>query len=628
MSQPPVAAPGGQSAPGYQAVARALADGTCDPSWVDEAIARVVDREDLADHRALVLLALLLDGGQDLPEHLRTAIRDALLGFRYWMDEPGTDSMCHWSESHQVCFATCEYLAGTHLADHRFTNDGRTGAQKAERARRRLLEWLDNRFRHGFSEWLSPTYYAVDVSALTLLVEHTADDELRTRASMVLDLLMLDLALHRFDGHFVASAGRTEALQKAHPEHSEIEPVVASAFSRHRPDFVPECCTSIFLVRRRYRIPQVVREIAFAQADHLVTTSQGLTLREVPREASRRARLEGLDEAARDAAAINLYWGMEAFCAPESIAATMRAIDRFGLADNRFLAPLAPLRRVRGQRVLAALVRSLNPVTQGAVLERANVQTYRTPHYLLSSAQRHRPGTFGDQENTWEAALPGGIRIFASHPGSTMLGSAARPATPSGWVGNGIQPDVAQMRNVLLSVHDLRARRGYLEGRRHELSHVYFPAALFDETRLVGNVLAARRDDTWLGIVGLNTLEMINEAELVQRGTTTAWAVMLADRSDFGSIHQLMEHRRASRLVHVRDTTTWSTPDHTYELTRNGPFQVDGAVVETDYSRLRCDWTTAGRKPSVVEVAGRTGTLVLDWKLCERTQGPGRPMPR
>ena len=624
MSQPPVVGTGAPHAAGYAAVASGIAKGVVDSAWLDQFVSHVEAREDLADHRMLVVLALLLDGGALLPEPLREGLERAVLGFRYWMDEPGNDSMVHWSESHQVAFGVCEYLAGRTWPDRTFRNDGRRGADKAERARRRLLGWLANRFRHGFSEWLSGTFYAVDVAALTLLVEHTDDEELVTRASMVLDLLMLDLALHRFDGHFVASAGRAGALQKAQPELSEIEPVVASAFSRLKPDFEPARCTSIFLARRRYRIPQVVREIAFAQADHLITSSHGLALREVSTEVSR-TRPQTPEE--RRDALLALYWGMEAFITPEGIGPTMEALGRLDLDQNSYLAPLAPFRKVRSRRMMAGLVRSLNPVTQGAALQRANVQTYRTPHYLLSSAQHHLPGSFGDQESIWEAALPGGIKVFSTHPGSTLLGSEARPATPSGWVGNGIRPDVGQLRNVALVLHDLRALRVYLEGRRHELSHLFFPAARFDETKLGERVVAGRRADSYFGAVSLNRLEMANEGELVQRGLVTGWAVMLADRSDFGSLHRFVAYLKSCPLEHLRDTLTWQTPQRRYELTWNGAFAVDGTVLDTDYARLRSDWTSVARKPSVIEVSGRTGTLVLDWKLGRRSQGPGVARP-
>ncbi|WP_420176419.1 hypothetical protein [Luteococcus sp. OSA5] len=620
MSQPPVVGDSVAPPRGYAAVARGIAEGTHDPSWLEDFITRIDDRVDLADHHMLVVLALLLDGGHDLPDQLREALEHSVLGFRYWMDEPGSDSMCHWSESHQVTFGVVEYLAGQHFCDRTFTNDGRRGAAKMERAKRRLHTWLALRFRHGFSEWLSATFYAVNVSALTLLVEHCRDEDLANRAAMVLDLLMLDLALHRFDGHFVASSGRAQALHKAFPDRSEVDPVVTSAFHPRHATFDPQKFTSIFVARTKYRIPQVIREIAFAQADHLITSSHGLGLREVPVEA---ARFRGLDAATRRGIALGIYWGMEAFITPEGIGPTMEALDHYYLDGNRFLAPLAPFRKMPSRRVMAALVRSLNPITQGAALHRANVQTYRTPNYLLSSAQHYLPGSFGDQECIWEAALPGGIHLFSTHPGSTLLDEEARPATPSGWIGNGVRPDVAQMRNVLLALYDTRGRRGYLEGRRHELSHLFFPAASFDETKLAENVVAGRRGDSYFGAVGLDHLEMPNESELVQRGAVTGWAIMVADRSDFGSLHHFVDYLRSSRLVHQRNTLCWSTAGHEYELEWNGHFIVDGTVVDTEYQRLRCDWASVGRKPSVIEVTGRTGTLVLDWKLGERTQAPG-----
>lgn len=622
MSEPVVPTAAGVGA-GYAAVAHAISEGLADAGWLDDFVSHIEAREDLADHRLMVVLALLLDGAEVLPSSLRAGLEQAVLGFRFWMDEPGEDSMCHWAESHQVAFGACEYLAGRMFPDQVFANDGRRGSQKAERARARLVRWLGNRFRHGFSEWLSGTFYAVDVAALTLLVEHAGDDEeLVTRATMVLDLIMLDLAMHRFEGHFVASAGRVLATHKAHPEHNEIEPVVQSAFGRTKPDFDPELFTSIFLARRRYRVPQVVREIAFEQADHLITSSHGLNLREVTTEVGRNRQLSA--EERRDAA-LELYWSMEAFTTPEAIGATMDGYTRLQLEANHYLSPLAPFRKVKSRRVLAGLVRSLNPTTQGTALQRAEVQTYRTPHYLLSSAQHHQPGSFGDQESIWAAALPGGIKVFSTHPGSTLLDAGSRPATPSGWVGNGIRPDVGQLRNVLLVLHDLRARRGYLEGRRHELSHLYFPAARFDETTLGSRVVAGRRDDSYFGAVSLNPIEMTNEHELVQRGLVTGWAVMVADRSDFGSLHRFVDYLKDCELVFNRETLGWTTPQRRYELTWNGPFCVDGVVLDTEYARLRSDWTSVARKPSVIEVSGRTGTLVLDWKMCRRSQGPARP---
>ncbi|WP_430509174.1 hypothetical protein [Gottfriedia solisilvae] len=50
-----------------------------------------------------------------------------ILSFKYWMDEPGDDSMCYWSENHQLLFFTCAYVAGRYYDHELFRNSGLTG---------------------------------------------------------------------------------------------------------------------------------------------------------------------------------------------------------------------------------------------------------------------------------------------------------------------------------------------------------------------------------------------------------------------------------------------------------------------------------------------------------------------
>ena len=55
---------------------------------------------------------------------LRERARRAILGWRYWMDEPGNDVMWFWSENHALCFHTTQYLAGQAFPDDVFVNSG------------------------------------------------------------------------------------------------------------------------------------------------------------------------------------------------------------------------------------------------------------------------------------------------------------------------------------------------------------------------------------------------------------------------------------------------------------------------------------------------------------------------
>ena len=42
-----------------------------------------------------------------LSEKTENELTDCLLGFRYWIDEPGNDAMWFWSENHALMFHTC-----------------------------------------------------------------------------------------------------------------------------------------------------------------------------------------------------------------------------------------------------------------------------------------------------------------------------------------------------------------------------------------------------------------------------------------------------------------------------------------------------------------------------------------
>ena len=101
-----------------------------------------------------------------------------MLGFKYWPDEPGIDSMCTWTENHHILFASAAYLAGQLFPDAIFTNSGHAGAEKMAQNRPRISRSLDLRFRTGFSEWLSHVYYDEDLTALLSLVDFCADAEI------------------------------------------------------------------------------------------------------------------------------------------------------------------------------------------------------------------------------------------------------------------------------------------------------------------------------------------------------------------------------------------------------------------------------------------------------------------
>ncbi len=579
-------------------------------------LAEFVDsRVDLSDHYALLLLKTWLATADCFDAESKELAKTSLLGFRFGLSEPGEDSMLGWSESHQLLFATCEYLTAMLFGDEAvFTNDGQSGKAHKGRALDRLTVWLHDRFRYGFSEWLSPNYQRIEAAALCLLVDHAKDEALAAQAGLVLDVVLLDLALHSFDGGQAGSRGRSHAPNSVQPRRTDFTSLLVSAFGADTEALDVDDISSIFRTRVRYQVPHALREIANGNHVRRVLTSQGMDVSEV------RAELAGDPEWPRtdQRSVARFFWGMEAITTQETIVDSMAIIKAFDLHDHRVLAPLASFSRVP-RRLLPMTVRALNPITAGAALQRANVQTFRTHSYSLSSVQHYHPGEFGHEQLLWQAALPGGIRVFGTHPGST-LGTDARPDTPSQWVGNGINPDIAQHDNVLLALYDLRSRKGYLEGQRHSYVHLHFPCVDFDETRFGPNWFAGRRATSYIGVVGTGTFELVSESEVIERGDLLGYAVILSNEEEFTSMNDFVRQIK-QHLLSLRGTElTLVTPYGRYDLIYNQEFRLGGQPISSDYPRYDCHWVRAERNPTELTIRSSSRVLHLDWRNRTRTE--------
>lgn len=562
---------------------------------------------DCADFQLAQVLTLLKRVPQ-IPDDVRDAMKQAVLAFPYWLDEPRTDDMCMWSENHYALFAVCELIAGQMYPEDMFGNFALIGTQRAERGRERLERWLEWRFRFGFSEWHSPTYYVEDAVALALAIDHT---DLAERATLVMDILMLDMAIHRFEGRFVGSSGRSYEAEKKDPGKADVNEILAVAFG---PGADPELgrLSSVFALSS-YDVPLAIRSIAEQDGDFVCRDSSGLDITEA-------RRLFGDDV---DTAGV-LLWQMEAFTNVEAIDVTMAAFKKWNLSRNRFLSGLTPFTKVpSGKRIspLRSLVRSLNPITQGTALQRANVYSFRTRAYHLSSVQSHHAGEFGDQQHLWQATLPGDLTVFSTHPGGTRVPGSTRNITPSEWVGNGINPEIGQLENVLLVLHDVRGRGGYLEKRRLRQSHLYLPRAAFDETRLGPDWFVGRKDEAFIAIRSLANLEMVATDEIVQRGDVTGYAVMCFDSLDVTGIADLVATIKASRLTYHGGKLTFATGGGEFSVVFGKGLYRNGVAVDQEFARYDNPWVQAARDPQTIDILCQGHQVTLDWGAGHRRIG-------
>jgi hypothetical protein len=130
-----------------------------------------------------------------------------VLGFCYWYDQPGVRGMCFHTENHQILFHECEVLAGQLFRQRTFRNANQTGEWHAAHGAALARQWFDQRARFGYSEWLSNCYFEEDLLALLNLYDFAEDAELRRLAGQMVDVLMLEIALHHHKGVLATSPG-------------------------------------------------------------------------------------------------------------------------------------------------------------------------------------------------------------------------------------------------------------------------------------------------------------------------------------------------------------------------------------------------------------------------------------
>lgn len=131
----------------------------------------MIDRRiDCADFLITGLIRLLRCYQECLPEFFLRRARTTLCGFRYWMDEEGTDGMCFWSENHTLMFYGAQLLVGDMYPEQQFAS-GLTGQELAEKGAKRCREWLAEAKRTGLEEFNSAGYTLVSTAALMNLVD-------------------------------------------------------------------------------------------------------------------------------------------------------------------------------------------------------------------------------------------------------------------------------------------------------------------------------------------------------------------------------------------------------------------------------------------------------------------------
>ena len=195
---------------------------------VESALTTIEQRYDCSDFSILPLLRLWRDFSYRLPATLRDRLRDAVLGYRYWLDAPGNDVMWFWSENHVLCFHTAQLVAGMLFPDTLFPTHGKTGREMAAEAEARLTRWFEAIDEDGLCEWNSAAYYPIDF--LGLITLHDMAPSLQARARAVLDRIFIMVGLHTTGGVPAGTQGRAYEKELLAGPVTELGTLAAIAF--------------------------------------------------------------------------------------------------------------------------------------------------------------------------------------------------------------------------------------------------------------------------------------------------------------------------------------------------------------------------------------------------------------
>ncbi len=614
---------------------------------------------DTADFDLTYIINLWYGYRDLLPAELNAAIESHMRSFKYWYTDPqptGTiDQRYYWSENHRLLFHADEYLAGQAFPNDVFSSDGNTGAWHKDRARGFIDRWLAEKARFGFTEWHSDVYYQKTFDALITVVEWVDDPMLVQRATMVLDLLLFDMAMKIQKGNFGATHGRSYMKDKSQAVDQDVFNMVKLLWDDTTLGYTSAGDPGATLLARaqKYRVPAVILRVG--QSKHTTIDQEHMG---VPLDTAApvdRTQTGLLGHSFSDPDEVAFWWERGAHTAWQTVPLTLDTLDATGLWESDFYKDFKAIADITGgDRLLAQdLAQALEPMLGFALLTEVDTYTYRSDSVMLSTAQSYRPGRFGDQAHISQATFDDTAIVFTTHP-KNEPSISTQPADRDGyWTGSGSLPRAAQHGALSVSLYapSFTSPGPPLTAFRYlNYTHAYFPQERFDEVTQSGNWTFGRKADGYVALYSWRPVHWRDYPDPAGRvnhltqpfdlvadgGADNAWLTQVGDAKKFGDFaafqaavlaHEVSVTPRPANgeLAGGFDVSYESPTEGTVAFGTTGSLTVKGVDTPLNTGkRYDNPWALADFDSSKITIADKAGDLRLDFANDSRSASSKR----
>ncbi len=610
------------------------------------------NRFDCSDFKAQLLFKIYKDCKNKLSDRCKELIKNTFLSFKYFMDEPGRDSMCYWSENHQILFAVSEYLAGQEWQNEIFTNSGLTGKEHLIKARKRIEAWMHQRFNYGFSEYLSNNYLAEDIAPMANFINYCEDKTLAEQMKIITDVLWLDVALNCSGNRFVAVSSRMYGNNKAgnylgnsikaainilwgeescrqklcDPDLSDKEKTLIEDCLNTKPNHIVLCFTDI-VKKGIYTLPEAIHDAALYNEEFISKMGCGLSPEDL--------KNEGL--IGQKPYQIMAQMGAETFTNHQVIDNTLIYLKNNNMFTNSFLAyfrylTLTVLKPLNFEK----LTRKYNIMPHGIATGRGNVYTYRTSRYTLSTDICKDVDMCGAQGHCWTANISENLTLFTTHPAGN--GNGRFTSSPGYWIGDGRRPMSVQHRNVNITIYKLPEKKRFGESAVSDITHAYMPECFYDEFIKKENAVFARKNGVFAAfisngelffkpfdneslkgiyksIVPAKDFSISGNFDLCRQGGKYHCYVTEMSQAETESFGDFIK-RIEGNILHFEDNgkVTYKTQNGEISVSYNGEFSVNGKPQQKEFLRYDSIFCTAERKAESIFINTKKHSLHLNLK--------------